>query len=107
MSPSEQADEADEILGLIGIAWSTLGINEKFHEVLYSWVCFQQEWETLSSHQRQASSAIEVFRIIEESEISGTKFIQVNVREGYVWALLDGGTSDAFADSVISRWKMT
>ncbi|KAK4803152.1 hypothetical protein SAY86_001355 [Trapa natans] len=61
-------EEADEILGLIGIAWSTLGINEKFHEVLYSWVCFQQEWETLSSHQRQASSAIEVFRIIEEDQ---------------------------------------
>ncbi|KAK4801518.1 hypothetical protein SAY86_022005 [Trapa natans] len=39
-------EEADEILGLIRITWSTLGINEKLHEALYSWLCFQQFLET-------------------------------------------------------------
>ncbi|PKI41406.1 hypothetical protein CRG98_038178 [Punica granatum] len=35
-------EEADEILELVRITWSTLGITEKLHEVLYIWLCFQQ-----------------------------------------------------------------
>ncbi|XP_034709140.1 protein unc-13 homolog isoform X2 [Vitis riparia] len=35
-------EEADEILMLIKLTWSTLGINQRMHNVLYGWVLFQQ-----------------------------------------------------------------
>ncbi|XP_057510564.1 protein unc-13 homolog isoform X2 [Actinidia eriantha] len=34
--------EADEVLKLIKLTWSTLGINEKLHNALFGWVLFQQ-----------------------------------------------------------------
>ncbi|XP_065858206.1 protein unc-13 homolog isoform X2 [Euphorbia lathyris] len=38
--------EADEILSLIKLTWSTLGITKKVHDALYGWVLFQQFVET-------------------------------------------------------------
>ncbi|RVX09091.1 hypothetical protein CK203_013907 [Vitis vinifera] len=35
-------EEADEILMLIKLTWSSLGINQRMHNVLYGWVLFQQ-----------------------------------------------------------------
>ncbi|WCJ26202.1 hypothetical protein M5689_008037 [Euphorbia peplus] len=38
--------EADEILSLIKLTWSTLGITKQVHNALYGWVLFQQFVET-------------------------------------------------------------
>ncbi|XP_059645069.1 protein unc-13 homolog isoform X2 [Cornus florida] len=35
-------EEADEILKLIRLTWSTLGITQKMHNALFGWVLFQQ-----------------------------------------------------------------
>ncbi|KAG5228365.1 protein unc [Salix suchowensis] len=35
-------EEADEVLQLIKLTWSTLGVTEKMHDALYGWVLFQQ-----------------------------------------------------------------
>ncbi|XAR70329.1 hypothetical protein NMG60_11027149 [Bertholletia excelsa] len=35
-------DEAEEVLKLIKLTWSTLGINQKLHDALFGWVLFQQ-----------------------------------------------------------------
>jgi hypothetical protein len=39
--------EADEMLLLIKLTWSTLGITETMHDALYGWVLFQQVYCTL------------------------------------------------------------
>ncbi|KAJ6944924.1 hypothetical protein NC651_000072 [Populus alba x Populus x berolinensis] len=36
-------EEADEMLLLIKLTWSTLGITETMHDALYGWVLFQQK----------------------------------------------------------------
>ncbi|XP_028054967.1 protein unc-13 homolog isoform X2 [Camellia sinensis] len=35
-------EEVDEVLKLIKLTWSTLGINQKMHNALFGWVLFQQ-----------------------------------------------------------------
>ncbi|XP_052209822.1 protein unc-13 homolog isoform X2 [Diospyros lotus] len=35
-------EEADEVMKLMKLSWSTLGINEKIHNALFGWVLFQQ-----------------------------------------------------------------
>ncbi|XP_042503739.1 protein unc-13 homolog [Macadamia integrifolia] len=39
-------EEADEILALIKLTWSTLGITQKMHHLLYGWVLSQKFVET-------------------------------------------------------------
>ncbi|KAL5551787.1 hypothetical protein UlMin_001963 [Ulmus minor] len=39
-------EEADEILMLIKLTWSTLGITQKIHNAVFGWVLFQQFVET-------------------------------------------------------------
>ncbi|XP_043811757.1 protein unc-13 homolog isoform X2 [Manihot esculenta] len=39
-------EEADEVLSLIKLTWSTLGITQKMHNALYAWVLFRQFVET-------------------------------------------------------------
>uniref|UniRef100_A0A2P2M0U9 Uncharacterized protein MANES_01G065400 n=4 Tax=Rhizophora mucronata TaxID=61149 RepID=A0A2P2M0U9_RHIMU len=39
-------EEADDLLSIIKLTWSTLGITRKMHNALYGWVLFQQFLET-------------------------------------------------------------
>ncbi|KAA8522362.1 hypothetical protein F0562_013277 [Nyssa sinensis] len=42
LEESQLLEEADEILKLIKLTWSTLGITQKMHNALFGWVLFQQ-----------------------------------------------------------------
>ncbi|KAK1305148.1 hypothetical protein QJS10_CPB11g00736 [Acorus calamus] len=39
-------EEADEVLRLLKLTWTTLGINQTLHDALYGWVLFQQFLKT-------------------------------------------------------------
>ncbi|KAL0329748.1 UNVERIFIED_CONTAM: protein unc-13 [Sesamum radiatum] len=73
-----------------------------------------EDWEPLSLQQKQAASAVEVFRIIEEVLNNICGLIDDTIRdlvvsniwkaslEGFMWVLLDGGPSRAFSDTDIT-----
>ncbi|XP_062025922.1 protein unc-13 homolog isoform X1 [Rosa rugosa] len=42
LDESQLIEEADELLMLLKLTWSTLGITQKMHDAIYMWVLFQQ-----------------------------------------------------------------
>lgn len=63
-------EEADEILMLIKLTWSSLGINQRMHNVLYGWVLFQQFVGTDESTLLEYA-ILEVQQVLSTEDIDG------------------------------------
>ncbi|KAF8379444.1 hypothetical protein HHK36_028880 [Tetracentron sinense] len=70
-------EEADEILMLIKLTWSTLGITQKMHDILYVWVLFRQFVET-DEEMLLEYAILEVRKVLPNKDAEGKEEAYMN-----------------------------